>query len=188
MGSFISPWSSLSFCLVKFDTLLLGTYITQWELLCLLGELTPLSLCNAPIYSWYFPVAEVYSVHRPNIGYLHFTSPKTNIATFTFVCMLYLSSSHFRLICSLIFTYRQHNVMSYFLIQSDKPLLIGTFRLLIFKMIIDIVLLIPTIFVSVFYVLPLIFVPTLIFHFVLLLVVLIEHFWFRFSPLLLYQM
>ncbi len=187
MGSFISPWSSLSFCLVKFDTLLLGTYITQWELLCLLGELTPLSLCNAPIYSWYFPVLKcTLSIDQYRLPSLHFT--ENQYSYFHFCLHVIPIFSHFRLICVLIFTYRQHIVMSYFLIQSDKPLLIGTFRLLIFKMIIDIVLLIPTIFVSVFYVLPLIFVPTLIFHFVLLLVVLIEHFDSVFSPLLLYQM
>ena len=108
VGSFISPWSSLSFCLVKFDTLLLGTYITQWELLCLLGELTPLSLCNAPIYSWYFPVLKC-TMSKNQYSYLHFC------------CLIVIPTFiHLPLICVLIFIYRQHIVMSYFLIHSDN--------------------------------------------------------------------
>lgn len=44
--------SSISFCLMYFDALLLGAYTLK--IFCLLGELTPFSFCNILLYLWQF--------------------------------------------------------------------------------------------------------------------------------------
>ena len=48
LDSAVSPGISISFSLTYFDAALLGTYMLI--LLHLLGELTPLSVCNVPFY------------------------------------------------------------------------------------------------------------------------------------------
>lgn len=53
VSNYISSWNSISFSLIYIDTLFLGTYTSS--IVSFLAELTPLSLCNNPIYPYNYP-------------------------------------------------------------------------------------------------------------------------------------
>ena len=60
LDSSVSPGISISFSLTYFDAALLGTYMLI--LLHLLGELTPLSVCNVPFYQEYWQFSLVWNL------------------------------------------------------------------------------------------------------------------------------
>lgn len=139
-------------------------------MLCVLGELTFLSLCTASLYPWYFSVLK--SALR-----------EINIATLEF---LWLVLAWY--ICPYPFTFnlpmslylkcvscRQHIVAFIFfyfkeILSESLHLLICVFRPFIFRVIIDIFGFMSTMFVTVSYSLPWFFVSIIVLHYFFYLV------------------